>query len=504
VVGSEDTQATATPSVPSTVLARIARHALATEIMRVRAVLIVAWGIWVIGIGFDLVTYRLLGGGPLWLILVTRLTSLAFHLGVAWHMFHGALATPRLTRALIIATFPVSVFAQSILAATLGGVYSPYIGGVFIVMICQAAAVTIPWRRGAVLATVTTWMFPAGMAVGYAASPELRAQLSDSHLRDVFVLETLVVFSSGTVTAWASHGIWMLRQGLVESRSVGRYRLIRRLGRGGMGEVWRAHDRATRRDVALKILAHRIEGTDPRASREAVERFEREIETTARLDHPNVVRIFDWGATDDGIWYYAMELLEGADLASVVDRRGALPPAMVVQIGIQASRAVASAHAAGIVHRDIKPANLMLVEQDTSLVVKVLDFGIARVDGDDKLTQTGALIGTPAFMAPEAMTGAAASRATDVWSLAATLRYAATAASPGQPSTVELPAELSACLDAAMAKDPAQRPADGAALLRELAALELARSAPSVLVGLATPRTAAAVDAEAPTLAPSS
>jgi eukaryotic-like serine/threonine-protein kinase len=497
-VGGE-TQQTSRPVTPATALQRIERHALASEIMRVRAVLLVAWATWVLGIGFDFLTLHLIGAGPLWLVLVTRLTSLAFHAYVAWHLFKGGIATPRLTRALIIVTFPVSVFAQSLLAAALGGVTSPYVGGVFVVLICQAAAVTMPWKRGVMLSSVSTWMFPLGMLVGYAVCPELRAQLADPPLRNLFILEVMVVFSAGTVTAWASHGIWTLRQGLVESKSVGRYRLLRRIGKGGMGEVWHAHDRATRRDVALKILAPRMEDTDPRDTRAAVDRFEREIETTARLDHPNVVRIFDWGATDDGIWYYAMELLDGVDLSTLIKSQGPLPARAVVEIGLQAARALGVAHAAGIVHRDIKPANLFVVDRQGTFDIKVLDFGIARVEGDDGMTRTGALIGTPAFMPPEAMSGNIANRASDVWSLGATLSFAATGVLPSEASTIVVVPELAGVIAAAMAKDPGARPADGNALASLLASLELAR-APSLPAVRLPSRIA--VDVDAPTVAP--
>ncbi|MBV8760443.1 MAG: serine/threonine protein kinase [Deltaproteobacteria bacterium] len=486
-----DTQP-ASSSTPSSARERIERHALAAEIMRVRAVLVAGWAVWAIGGGFDVLAYHLLGGGPLWLIITTRATSFAFLAALAWRLFHGGLDSPHATRALIVATFPVCALAQSILAVAVGGVTSPYIGGVYIVLICQAAAVTMRWQRGFILSTITTWMLPLGFALGYAFSPAVRVQLATPRLRDIFILEVLILFSAGAIATWASHAIWMLRQRLVESGSVGRYRLLRRLGRGGMGEVWHAHDRATRRDVALKILLHHSHGTDPDNARAAIDRFEREIETTARLDHPNVVRIIDWGATDDGIWYYAMELLDGADLATLVKTSGPLAPRTVLHLGIQAARALAAAHAAGIIHRDIKPANLFIV-RGTDL--KVLDFGVARVEGDNTLTRTGALIGTPAFMAPEAALGAPATTASDVWSLGASLRFAVTGALPSEPT--ELAPELAALLARALATDPAARFADGTALLDALASIAIAPVAPSAL---ALPRVA--IDAEAPTLAP--
>jgi serine/threonine-protein kinase len=470
---------------------RIERHALATEILRTRAVLLVAWASWFCGLGFDLLTREMIGGGPLWVILAARLGSSAFHAFVAWHLWHGGLDTPRLTRALIIATFPVSAIAETVLAAALGGLTSPYVTGMFIILICQVVAIAMPWQRASLLATAVTWIYPLGMLIGCAVSPAMRAQLDDPHIRNVFLLEVMILFLAGAITAWASHAMWSLRQRLFESRSIGRYRLLRRIGRGGMGEVWRAHDRVTRQDVALKILVPRIEHEDPRTTRAAIDRFEREIDATARLAHPHVVRIFDWGVTDDGIWYYAMELLEGLDLARLVEAQGPLPPAAVVRIGIQAGRALGAAHATGVVHRDVKPANLFVVAGEVTSL-RVLDFGVARVEGDDGLTHTGAVIGTPAFMPPEVLAGGAADARSDVWSLAAALRFALGA---------ELPAELRPILDAALATDPAARPRDGDALADALAATSLAQL-PGALA-LAAPAAAPSIDAHAPTQVPS-
>jgi serine/threonine-protein kinase len=153
---------------------------------------------------------------------------------------------------------------------------------------------------------------------------------------------------------------------------------------------------------------------------------------------------------------------------------------LAVRLGIQAARALGAAHRAGIVHRDVKPANLFVVSRDDGATVKVLDFGVARVDGDGGLTKTGALVGTPTFMPPEALAGRPADARGDVWGLAATLRFALTGKQPREVLAgcdPQIPAELAPILDAALAADPAARPADGAALAAALAALPLAAAA---------------------------
>ncbi len=503
VTASQWSQHTPTPT-PTSALSRIERHALAAEILRVRTGLILAWAIWMLGIGFDLVTRAAIGGGPLWLILTARLGSCAFLAGVGWHLYRGGLETPRLTRALIVLMFPVTALAQTILAAALGGLTSPYVTGMFILLICEAGVVTMPWKRALALTLATTSMYPAGMLIGCALSPELAAQLADDHTRNVFILETLVLLGAGDIATWVSHAMWRMRKELSESRSVGRYRLLSRIGRGGMGEVWRATDRATRREVALKLLVPRFEGDDPRAVRAAVERFEREIAATVRLDHPHVVRILDWGATDDGIWYYAMEILDGADLARLVEERGPLAPPLAVRLALQAAQALGAAHRAGIVHRDVKPANLFVVRCADGADVKVLDFGVARVEDDPGLTRSGALVGTPSFMPPEVLAGRPADAHSDVWALAATLRFALTGRPPreaiagGDPA---IPQELASILDAALAAEPSARPTDGSALAAALAATSLATTpAGAALLPPPGEPTTAPADAQAPTV----
>jgi serine/threonine protein kinase len=197
-----------------------------------------------------------------------------------------------------------------------------------------------------------------------------------------------------------------------------------------------------------------------------IARFEREIRATSEVAHPNVVRIHDWGITDDGVWYYAMDLLDGVDLSTLVRRSGPMPAALVVQLGRGAASGLAEAHRRGVVHRDIKPGNLFVIAVDGEPSrLELLDFGIARVGGDPELTQAGALLGTPPFMAPEALAGAGGAAAADVYGLAATLYFALTGSSPrdagGVPSSAlvaDVPAALDDVIVRALDAEPSRRP----------------------------------------------
>jgi eukaryotic-like serine/threonine-protein kinase len=263
----------------------------------------------------------------------------------------------------------------------------------------------------------------------------------------------------------------------------GRYRLVRRIGVGGMGEVWEADDTVLGRRVALKVLVQEL-ADDARAT----SRFVREARATAKLTHPNVTRVYDFGR-DGGVPYLVMEFLEGETLADRL-AGGPMPPAEAARICAAVADALEAAHSRGIIHRDIKPGNVLLTSAGE---VKVMDFGIAAAADETHSTTGSGLYGTAAYISPERAAGQAATPAADVYSLGAVLYELLTGRPPfigdspvlvvrahlqEQPRPVRelapwVPVRLADTCEAALAKDPAQRPSSAAALAIRL------RTAPS-------------------------
>jgi serine/threonine-protein kinase len=217
-------------------------------------------------------------------------------------------------------------------------------------------------------------------------------------------IATFVLFAGGliAVATVASRVIYRLRGEVRSARQLGQYVLGDKLGEGGMGIVYRARHALLRRETALKLLP------PDRVDFDTVRRFEREVVETARLRHPNTVAIYDYGRTPDGVFYYAMEYLDGFDVSELVAREGPLPPGRVVWLLSQVCASLDEAHSIGLVHRDIKPANVMVVGNTGAYdLVKVLDFGLVKsaspLDGGASLTNVDRLTGTPLYMAPEAI-----------------------------------------------------------------------------------------------------
>jgi serine/threonine protein kinase len=246
----------------------------------------------------------------------------------------------------------------------------------------------------------------------------------------------------------------------------GRYSLDREIGRGGMGAVWLGRDEVLGRQVALKQI-----GLLPGADRADLARAEREARLSAQLNHPHVVAVFDAvvDADTDTHWL-VMEYVDGTTLAQAVRNGGPLSPENAAPLLEQAADALVAAHAAGIVHRDVKPSNILV---DRNWHAKLTDFGIAHIEADASLTQTGLLTGSPAYLAPEVVTGGRGNQAADVWSLGATLFYALSGRPPydigdnvmgtlyrivnEDPPRLADAGRLAPLLEATLVKDPAQR-----------------------------------------------
>ena len=233
------------------------------------------------------------------------------------------------------------------------------------------------------------------IAVEYAG----RAALPPAPLADLFALIWTVAVV--VMTTLISRTVYHLRARVREAQRLGQYLLGEKIGEGGMGAVYRAHHALLRRPTALKLIL------PERVGKQALARFEREVQLTALLTHPNTVSIFDYGHTPDGIFYYAMEYLDGVDLEQLVKDFGPLPPERVVHVLVQVAGALAEAHEVGLVHRDVKPANIILCQRgrlyDTA---KIVDFGLVkdlRKLGEPGLSQVDSVIGTPLYLAPEAL-----------------------------------------------------------------------------------------------------
>jgi hypothetical protein len=235
--------------------------------------------------------------------------------------------------------------------------------------------------------------------------------------------------ATNVICTTVSHVIYGLQRQAQEAKLLGQYTLEERIGEGGMGVVYRASHAMLRRPTAIKLLP------PEKAGALSLTRFEREVQLTARLTHPNTITIYDYGRTEDGILYYAMELLEGATLEEIVQADGPQPPGRVVHILEQVAGALSEAHAAGLVHRDVKPSNIILCRQGGELdVAKVVDFGLVKDLGEQAgdtvtVSQDGSFTGTPLYMAPELLgEGARPDPRVDLYALGAVGYYLLTGA----------------------------------------------------------------------------
>ena len=311
---------------------------------------------------------------------------------------------------------------------------------------------------------------------------------------------SIMEWTIATITCTViSRVIYGLRAEVREARRFGQYVLERKIGEGAMGVVYRATHAMLRRPAAIKLLLK--DG----ANEADLARFEREVQLTSRLVHPNTISIFDYGRTAEGVFYYVMEYLDGLDLQSLVDRYGPVEPARAIHILAQVCGALAEAHALGLIHRDIKPANIVLTERpDEPDVIKVVDFGLVKRFGGNMAESAAGtvLVGTPLYMAPEAISQPdSVDGRSDLYAVGAVAYFLLTGRHVFEGATVieicskhmletpvppsqrlgqALPADLEALVLACLAKDPDARPASAAALRAALlACADAARFDPS-------------------------
>ncbi|MBN9166688.1 MAG: hypothetical protein BGO98_44295 [Myxococcales bacterium 68-20] len=280
-----------------------------------------------------------------------------------------------------------------------------------------------------------------------------------------------------------------LRTEIRKVMKLGPYTLDEKIGEGGMGIVYRARHALLRRPTAVKILAR--DRNDP----SSVWRFEREVQITSELTHPNTIAIYDFGRTRGGLFYYAMELLDGMTLQELVGKEGPLPPSRAIPILAQVVGALGEAHAAGLVHRDVKPSNIMLCERGGLRdFVKVLDFGLVKslgVPNDPQMSRESSIKGTPLYMAPEAVLEPSSLDArADIYAVGAVAYFILTGRPPFEGSNIVeicsqhlhvppvppsqhvpgIAAELDALVLSCLAKAPKDRPASAAEILARLPA----------------------------------
>ena len=384
----------------------------------------------------------------------------------------------------------------------------------------NAGAVLAEWNRALVHAIIiiaayglfipNTWKRALAVVLPIAAMPVVLFRVviwshagSGAALAQVFTAErqTFGVGILLVATAIAVYGTYTmnrLRIKAVEANVMGQYTLKNKIGEGGMGEVWLAEHQMLARPAAIKLIRSEMLGAGgAEAADIALRRFAREAQSTASLGSPHTIELYDFGITDDGVFYYVMEFLDGLDLDTMVKEHGPQPPNRTIHLLLQACESLGDAHNHGMVHRDIKPANIFACKKGMTFdFVKVLDFGLVKTDAksetEAQLTTQGMTSGTPAYMPPELAlaTGDVDGRA-DIYALGCvgywllTGQYVFESSSPmamvvdhvnkapvppSQRTEITVPPELDEIIMKCLEKDPAKRYQTTSELADDLAA----------------------------------
>jgi serine/threonine-protein kinase len=490
------------------------RHTIPADLLRqvsrrLQILALIGAGLWITGVGIGHIAFhRLNPADPRWTHFrgtdLIATASVALSLALFFYLRRGD-RDPGIVVNLALGYMIAIAFALAMMlhwglaparARTLTPVeLAPMITWIGPVLLMFAALVPAPPWKILLAGFLAVSMDPLGMMISRAAGVYDFGSLGNAlfmHYPSYLLLGVAVVIS---------HVVSRLGRQVAKEREMGSYRLGEPIGRGGMGEVYRATHRMLARPAAIKLIQPEVLATRDRANAQvAVARFRREAEAAAQLRSPHTVELYDFGVTDDGTLYLVMELLEGMELEILVRREGPLPEKRVIHILRQVCESLEEAHAAGLVHRDIKPANIHVgrvgLRHD---FVKVLDFGlvksVAPAAGEDSMaTAAGLTPGTPAYMAPEMALGEAVDGRADLYALGCVAYYLLTGklvfeapsayqliakhmqqppVPPSQRTEMEIDPGLERVVLTCLAKRPQERPQTATELDRMLAEIEI-------------------------------
>ncbi|AMV31023.1 Serine/threonine-protein kinase PrkC [Pirellula sp. SH-Sr6A] len=430
-----------------------------------------------------LVIVAILGNGALLYLCKDRLSLIA--LRCVELVLFGSIALQ--LNLMLIAR--LSSFAASQDAVSANVSIQQFVAAICILIFTYGVLIPNTWRRGAAITFVLALLPYASVAFASIRLHELSELLATNRATVPLPLPFVAAF----VATFASHVINSVREEAFEAKQWGQYRLMEKLGSGGMGEVYKAEHRMLKRPCAIKIIRPSKERDS-----DSVQQFEKEVKLTAKLTHWNTVEIFDYGKTEDGTFYYVMELLPGMTLEQIVERYGPISPSRVRYLMKQVCCALREAHSLGLIHRDIKPANIFASERGGCFdVAKLLDFGLVHERQSRLVDQQNdtSFSGTPHYISPEQVNryNEVDGRA-DIYSLGAVMFYLLTGRTPFEGrSPIEIivahqsrelpdlrqlnpaiPEEVNDVVHRCMAKVPSQRYPSMNELLLALETLRLA------------------------------
>jgi tRNA A-37 threonylcarbamoyl transferase component Bud32 len=486
------------PGLPQTSDARLPADLLNDQVRRLEIFALVSGGLWAMGLLMDAVIFPLSIGAesPNTAALVIEAGAVLVAATIyAWVHFSGGTAEAKSDIGMWLMLLNSAGIALLETWASEPRLMLGHLSWTAVVILLSAMILPSTPRKMLVYALASASMGPFGVWLAHLRGLDVPSPLNT-------FLMYMPCYSCAVAAVVPARMMQRLGRSLKEARDLGSYELQERLGEGGMGEVWRARHRLLARPAAIKLIRPEMLAAGNEAeSRKTLRRFEHEAQATAALTSPHTIRLFDFGVTDEGSFYYVMELLAGRDMASLVAEFGPLPSARVLFLLRQVCHSLEEAHSQGLVHRDVKPANIFVCHMGLEYdVVKVLDFGLVQFTGPEPaqdLTQSLAalegVVGTPAFMAPEVIVGKTVDHRADIYALGCVAYYLLTGqqvfqgssqmqalidhvntvpAPPSERAPARVPRSVDALVLACLEKDPDKRPSDARAILEAIATCE--------------------------------